>query len=314
MIGLSGSLQAVGFRALTGFLGDLGKSGTLRISHHQWSGEVVYDRGEVVGAAMGAERGLAALDAIALALPEGEFAFVDAPPGSPPEGGREVSLSPPALQARLDELLGQPAAGADILLTPATVPSVVQGEGALGPALPAGQVALTRGAIQTLLAVDGKRTVAEIAAGRGLAETIKDLQSLVRQGLIAVPPAPAEAPPAEAPPAEAPAEAPAPGGSPGGGGRCAGDCGAAGGVPRPAGLAASAALPPLARWLRRRCRTRRTRRRSRRSPRRRRSGRPRWHSRRRSRAPCWASPTIRPTTSPAPRSCTAASPGGRRNA
>ena len=110
MIGLSGSLQAVGFRALTGFLGDLGKSGTLRISHHQWSGEVVYDRGEVVGAAMGAERGLAALDAIALALPEGEFAFVDAPPGSPPEGGREVSLSPPALQARLDELLGQPAA------------------------------------------------------------------------------------------------------------------------------------------------------------------------------------------------------------
>ena len=60
-------------------------------------------------------------------------------------------------------------------------------------------MALTRGAIQTLLAVDGKRSVAEIAAGRGLAETIKDLQSLVRQGLIAVPPAPADAPPADAP-------------------------------------------------------------------------------------------------------------------
>ncbi|HEX2514084.1 MAG TPA: hypothetical protein VH257_05210, partial [Chloroflexota bacterium] len=231
-------MQAVGFRALTGFLGDLGKSGTLRISHQQWSGEVVYDRGKVVGAAMGAERGLAALDAIALALPEGEFAFVDAPPGPPPgsserserpgkgwspgaspEGEREVSLSPPALRARLDELLGQPAGGADILLTPATVPSVVQGEGVggMGPALPAGQVALTRGAIQTLLAVDGQRTVAEIAAGRGLAETIKDLQSLIRQGLIAVPQAPTEAPAPEAPPtvapaveAQAPAEAPAP--------------------------------------------------------------------------------------------------------
>jgi hypothetical protein len=133
MIGLSGSLQAVGFRALTGFLGDLGKSGTLRISHHEWSGAVVYDRGDVVGAAMGAERGLAALDAIALALPAGEFAFVDAPPGSPPQGEREVSLSPPALQARLDALLGPPGAGPDVLFTPGTVPFVVQGEGPPGP-------------------------------------------------------------------------------------------------------------------------------------------------------------------------------------
>ncbi len=72
-------------------------------------------------------------------------------------------------------------------LTPATVPLLVPGDGVAAGEDGARKVALTRGAIQTLLAVDGQRSVAEIAAGRGFAETIKDLQALARQGLIAVP-------------------------------------------------------------------------------------------------------------------------------
>src|SRR5262245_25323849 len=188
MIGLSGSLQAVGFRDLVGFLAGLGKSGTLRISHDRWAGEVVFDRGEVVGAKLGSERGLAALDAIGLALPDGEFAFADATPGTVPPEAHNVDLPAKSLLAHLDELLGQRAG--DAVLTPATVPFVAQGAaGSAAPAVPGGvgRVALTRGAIQTLLAVDGRRSVAEIAVGRGLAETIKDLQALVRQGLVGVP-------------------------------------------------------------------------------------------------------------------------------
>jgi hypothetical protein len=86
------------------------------------------------------------------------------------------------------------------------------------------------GLLQTLLAVDGRRTVDEITAGRG-PEAGAQLQALARQGLIRIdapapeagvpavqespaqapPPAPPETPPARetAPQAAAPAEAPA---------------------------------------------------------------------------------------------------------
>src|SRR3954452_12068629 len=130
MIGLSGSLQAVGFRDLVGFLGGLGKSGALRITHDRWSGEVVFERGQVMAAKFGPERGLAALDAIALALPEGEFSFAEAAEGAaPPE--KTITLTPQELLAHLDELLGQRGTGGpDAVLTPATVPFVLQGSGA----------------------------------------------------------------------------------------------------------------------------------------------------------------------------------------
>ena len=42
---------------MMGFLAGLGKSGTLRISHDRWSGEVVFERGQAVAAKFGSERG-----------------------------------------------------------------------------------------------------------------------------------------------------------------------------------------------------------------------------------------------------------------
>ncbi len=187
MSGLSGILEAVGLQAIIGFLAGLRKSGTLRLVYDGWSGEVIFDRGEVVDAAFGAERGLAALDALALALPAGTFSFVEGPAESVPPEARTIDLSPQALQAHLESVL-EPGSGALApALTPATVPLLVPGDGVAAGEDGARKVALTRGAIQTLLAVDGQRSVAEIAAGRGFAETIKDLQALARQGLIAVP-------------------------------------------------------------------------------------------------------------------------------
>lgn len=185
MSGLSGSLAAVGLRAIVGFLAGLGKSGTLRLSHDRWWGEVILDRGEVVGAAFGAEQGLAALDAIALAFPVGTFNFVDAPAGSVPVAARNVDLPAPALQARLEEMLGGRGDAPALGFTLAAVPQVVLGDPGASDAPE--KVALSRGAIQTLLAVDGRRSVADVAAGRGYAETIRDLQTLARQGLVALP-------------------------------------------------------------------------------------------------------------------------------
>lgn len=187
MSGLSGILEAVGLQAIIGFLAGLRKSGTLRLVYDGWSGEVIFDRGEVVDAAFGAERGLAALDALALALPVGTFSFVEGPAESVPPEARTIDLSPQALQAHLEGVLESGSGAPAPALTPVTVPLLVPGDGVAAGEDGARKVALTRGAIQTLLAVDGQRSVAEIAAGRGFAETIKDLQALARQGLIAMP-------------------------------------------------------------------------------------------------------------------------------
>src|SRR5262245_29468240 len=67
-----------------------------------------------------------------------------------------------------------------------------------------------RGLLQTLLSVDGRRTIAEISAGRG-PDAVSHLQALAAQGLISIDvPAPAAppAPPAPATPAGGPVNCP----------------------------------------------------------------------------------------------------------
>jgi hypothetical protein len=156
MIGLSGSLSAIGLRALVRFLADLAKTGTLRVSHDRWMGEVAFERGTVVGASFEAERGLAALDAIALALPTGDFVFADAPAEGVPAGARNIDLSREALQDHLDDLLRQRGDDALGRLLPSTVVQLVP-ERTNEDEARSNRVDLTRGAIQTLLSVDGRR-------------------------------------------------------------------------------------------------------------------------------------------------------------
>ncbi|MGH2370326.1 MAG: DUF4388 domain-containing protein, partial [Chloroflexota bacterium] len=186
---MSGSVEAIGLPAIARFLADLHKTGTLRVTYDRWSGEVAFGQGEVVAAAFGRERGRAALDAIALGLRVGEFAFID----GEPTGERNVQMRPDEVLAHLDALLGQhgppdPTDGAAGILSPAAVPHVVQLERPEDQGEGHGTLALTRSAIQTLLAVDGRRNVAEIAGGRGLAETIHELTTLASQGLVIVSP------------------------------------------------------------------------------------------------------------------------------
>ena len=86
------------------------------------------------------------------------------------------------------------------------VPQIVPSNGSNGSGDLSETVITDRDLLQTLLAVDGRRTVQEIAAGRG-PQTQTHLQSLAAQGLIRIelptPPAAPAAPAAPAPMPEA---------------------------------------------------------------------------------------------------------------
>src|SRR5687767_6381654 len=106
MAELSGSLGAFGLSSIVDFLAGRRWSGRLHLRHGDRTGAVSFDGGRVVAASFGAERGLAALEAIVRTLPEGDFAFAAGPP---PAGGN-IDLGPGELRQHLDRLT---AAGAD---------------------------------------------------------------------------------------------------------------------------------------------------------------------------------------------------------
>src|SRR5438046_586 len=108
---LSRSLKVISLPSLARFLTGLLHSGTLHVTLGPLAGDVHFDAGQVVAASLGSERGLAALDAIALALAEGQFAFADGPP---PEE-RNVELTAGQMQAHLDDLAKEKVTLAAIL-------------------------------------------------------------------------------------------------------------------------------------------------------------------------------------------------------
>ena len=185
---LSGTLAGVGTPAILRFLGDLEQSGRVRFWNSRWSGEVVLDRGRVAGAAFGAERGIDALEAIALALRHGQFAFASGD-GAPPDGW-SAGLPVDDLTERLARLEAESAALAPDGALLAAVPRPVAGaaQEATAPEPPATSVepvlSLDRQALQVCLAINGHRTVEEVAAGYGLARTARLLGALVETGVL----------------------------------------------------------------------------------------------------------------------------------
>ena len=215
MVNIWGSLEGIGLPALVRFVGDLGLSGVLRATLGPWAGEVAFDRGRAVAAVFGGEHGRAALETIGLVLRGGEFTFASAPLPGPP-AGEPLDLTAGALAAHLEGLLSRSGCHDGLgRLAPAAVPRI-----ACPPDEdPTLLLYLTRGAVETLLAVDGRRTVAAIVAECGRIEALRDLAMLTELGLteIAGPeggPQPAEtvdaaAVPAPSPPAPIPSpEAP----------------------------------------------------------------------------------------------------------
>ena len=106
MTELSGHVQDFGLVALVRFLAESGGSGCLRISQQSWTGEVVFDQGRVA-ASIGEDRGKAALELIALALSDGNFAYTDGPPGAQLSG----DTGGIQLQQALEWLAARPPCG-----------------------------------------------------------------------------------------------------------------------------------------------------------------------------------------------------------
>ncbi len=183
MVELKGSLKGMGLRPLVRLLSDLGKTGCLHLAEEQWQGELHFRGGRLVGARVGSEEGVDALDALVLALPNATFTFSDGE--EPPE--RQLALQPDDVQAHLaaaDERSGGLLQRIPSMDARLTVIEADQGQASEN-------VQLDRTTVQTLLRVNGGRTVGEVVDGRPLVQTLRDLGRLVDLGLVRAATAPA---------------------------------------------------------------------------------------------------------------------------
>jgi hypothetical protein len=191
MTELSGTLEGVGLTAIVRFLIGLKKSGCLQLRQQDWSGQIFFTEGQVAGAALGTRTGLSALDALVETLPAATFVFDSqvSLPGEP-----TLRLSPDALQAHLDELTARLEQGVRKLPPADAVPVVVlHDEEAEEP------VPLDRAMLQTLLLVDGQRSVRQVVAQRGSFDALWHMATLTEMGLIRLDSAPAVVQPTPSP-------------------------------------------------------------------------------------------------------------------
>lgn len=178
MTELSGTLQGLGLPAIIRFLGGLKKSGCLRITEHGWEGEIFFEEGQVREARLGTRRGLAVLDALVETFSNGSFVFdsqaiLTAEPS--------IRLSPEALQAHLEEISARVAKDRCLLPHPDAVLAHRLESDADGHDEP---LVLDRGALQTLLSIDGERSVRELVAQRGTFDVLWQVATLTAAGLV----------------------------------------------------------------------------------------------------------------------------------
>jgi hypothetical protein len=178
MTEFSGTLEGVGLPAIVRFLAGLEKTGCLRITHQDWGGEIYFEAGAIVSATLGSRKGLSALDALVQALPGASFLFdTDTRWAEEPT----IHLTQDAVLAHLDELVAHGGPGLPSLdAVPRLVPQ--DDDAAAEETVP-----LDRGTVQTLLAVDGVRTVREIIAARGSFEALWQVANLAEVGLVRLP-------------------------------------------------------------------------------------------------------------------------------
>ena len=180
MTELSGTLDGIGLAPLVGFLAGLGKSGRLAVNEGPMGGEVFLEDGQVIGAMFDNERGLPALDAIGLALGRGRFAFAEGDAGST---DRNLTLTPVELHQHLEELAHEQARLAAAIPSLSALPrvavEVLDGED---------ELRLDRDTLRLLLALDGRRSVADLARERGLLRTLKQLARLAQLHLARIEP------------------------------------------------------------------------------------------------------------------------------
>jgi len=180
---LQGSLATLGLLWLLRFLSGAGKSGCVELARNGWHGQVLLEAGQVVGASFGREHGLAALDAVLLVLSDAEFKFMEMS-SSMADGTDRFALDVEELAARHLTLPDRQRGLAAGISTPLAVPRVVMPVKAQrgDPT----EVVLRVGTLQTLLSVDGRRSIQELSDRAVSAEVLVDLAILMDLSLISL--------------------------------------------------------------------------------------------------------------------------------
>lgn len=171
---LSGTLRFVGLSRLLGLLAESRLEGQLSIAHDSQGATVSLKNGHVVGAELGAETGLIALDAIALLSPAASFTFTE---GLLRPAAFNLNLEPARLIPRLQELEAASCRFAAVIPSPWSV--LVRSEQIANGDL----LSLERGALALWLNCDG-RTMFDLAGDDGLLPTVKWTLQLAELGLL----------------------------------------------------------------------------------------------------------------------------------
>jgi hypothetical protein len=167
-------------------LAGLRLTGRLHVVQGHRAGDVCFDQGQVVAAAIAAEQGLPALEAILITLPDGRCAFQSGVLAA----DKNLELGRKALEMELQQVAQRQAQLVRAVPTLAAVPRASEPR---DDRRVDEEVTLPRRALLTLAAIDGRRSIDEICGGREVVRTLEDLTMLVDQGLIGI-----EAPPSSA--------------------------------------------------------------------------------------------------------------------
>jgi signal peptidase I len=183
MTELQGSLHDFELRVLLRFLATQRSSGYLHISRSGLNGELLLDNGQVVGAAAGEQRGIAAVDLIALVLADGYFIYTDGPRTSDATvATNDVRLLD--IDSRIAELARRGS-----LLLP-SVPRLTEIRRESGEE----RIALSRFELSMLFDVDEHRTVEDLVRERDTLQVLPCLMRLGDLGLITLEPSDARPP------------------------------------------------------------------------------------------------------------------------
>ena len=176
MLHMSGTLgEDLELVELARFLTSTGLSGLLTIEDPPFSGQLFLAERGLGGARFANETGQPALEAIALGLSKGRFAFSS----GAADALDNLRLSGTELVAQLEALAEASSRFARVVPSLAAVPrQVTEDTEEDGP------VSISREALRMLLTCTGRASVADLAERYGLLNTLKQLAQLVELKLI----------------------------------------------------------------------------------------------------------------------------------
>jgi uncharacterized protein DUF4388 len=179
MTELSGTLEGLGLPTIARFLIAVKKTGCLQIGDHDWHAEIFFRDGSITSAALGSRTGLAALEAIVEVFPEAQFNF-DSQLRIEASHPGEIELGQDQVLAHIQDVAARLLRGERRLPSLAFVPAATSPH----PSGADRAVPLDRGMLETLLAVDGRRTVRDIVTQRQTFDALWELSHLADLCLI----------------------------------------------------------------------------------------------------------------------------------